>query len=234
RLPSQRVSSDGANLLPVVAARDDTKVAIIMASRSQSSQLVSLVVNNLASGTYTVRKYTIDGNDGNIKEIHSNPCRYNKKTEFAPSTTKCGVNGAIDQAVASARKEAENATNDYLVSSGISQQNANSIFVCFNDAACDIEAYVTAYCQQNPSRCSGKKPVITEAQKLYSNLFYHGKYRVNSGKIYNTSTYIDRINNLKEVSLEGSKQEIQVTVNGTYTEDITMEPSSVLLIELQH
>ncbi|MFZ2197286.1 MAG: hypothetical protein WAV13_06125, partial [Thermodesulfovibrionales bacterium] len=42
RLPGQRVWSDGANLLPVVAARDDTKVSRVMASRSPSLQLVTL------------------------------------------------------------------------------------------------------------------------------------------------------------------------------------------------
>ena len=72
-----------------------------------------------------------------------------------------------------------------------------------------------------------------EAQYLYNNLFYHGSHKLKSGKIYAISTYIDQINNLKEVSLEGSKQETQVNVaSGTYTEAINMLPFSVILIEL--
>ena len=231
RLHSQRlkVSSDsGEYALPTIASRDNNKIAAVLANQS-SSQQVTFVINNLTPGTYTYRKYTIDGN---MDEIHSNPCRYNKKTEFSPSTSDCGVNGAIDQAIAKAINEAENATTSYMVSSGISQQNANNLFVCYNDPACNIENYIKTYCQNNATKCTAKRPVILEAQQLYKNLLYHGKYRINSGRIYSTSTYVDQINNLKEISLEGSKQEEQVTVSGTYTEVINMLPYSVILIEL--
>ncbi len=233
RLPDRRLNvvlGGSQTLVTAMAFKDAVKTSVIMANTALSQQ-ISLGINNLASGTYTVRKYLIDGD---TSAIHSNPCRYNKTTENSPgSRSVCGVNGDIDQAVANARTEAGNASTSYIVSAGLTQGFADNLLACFNDPACDTTAYIISYCQSNPGQCNGKKPAFLELQQLYNNLFYHGIYRINSGKVYTLSNYIDQINNLKEVSLEGSLQEKQGTVtNGTYTENINMLPYSVILIEL--
>jgi hypothetical protein len=216
-------------LVTAVASKKNNIISVVMAN-SSNLQAVTFELKNIASGAYTFRKYIIDGD---MDEIHSNPCRYNKKTELALSDNDCGVDGAVDKAVAWTRNEAEKTTTAYMMSAGISQQNANNIFVCFNDPACNVVDYVKAFCQANPNQCLGKKAVFSEAQQLYNNLFYHGRHKIKSGKVYTISTFIDQINNLKEVSMEGSKQEKQVSVTGgTYSEVITMKPYSVILIEL--
>lgn len=224
-----KTTASNENEIAAVASSDNNRIAVLLADQADSVD-ATLNITNIPPGNYTYRKYLIDG-DMNV--IHSNPCRYNKKTEAAPSTTECGVNGAIDQAIANARTDVQNAVTSYLLSAGISQDAITNLFVCYNDPTCQVVTYISTYCQNNVNLCKGKKPAILAAQQLYNNLFYHGTYRINSGKVFTTSTYIDQINNLKEVSLEGSKQEKQISVtNGTYTEVVNMLPYSVVLIEL--
>lgn len=230
KLSGLRLKADTTGDVTALASKDtNNNISIVMANAS-ALQPVTFELKNIASGTYTLRKYIIDGD---MTTIHSNPCRYNKKTEAAQSTSECGVNGAIDQAVVKAKDDSANVVFSYLLSAGIPQQYVNNLSACYHNSACNVSSYVQSTCQKNPVQCAKQKSTITEAQNLYSNLFYHGAYTVSGGKAYSISAGIDQINRLKEVSLEGSKEEKQISVtNGAYTEDISMLPYSVVLIEI--
>jgi len=170
-----------------------------------------------------------------MDEIHSNPCRYNKKTESSPSNTECGVNGALDQAVNQAKNDASNTTINYLLSIGYQQSQIDKYLNCIKTPNCKPNDLIENYCQTYPSECTKVQNDLIEAKKLFENLLYRGTYTVTDGTTYTIPTFIDQINNLKEISLEGSKQEKQVTIvdrTNTYTENFIMQPYSVILIEL--
>lgn len=150
---------------------------------------VILSLNNLPfQGKATLTTYTID-------KHHSNSCRYNKRTEPKPTQTECGINGAIDEMVKQARKEAKE------------------------------KAIKTV--KKHPSL----KPKIKE---IGESLFYYGKYTTPDGETMRNSIWIDKINNDPDVSLEGSQQTKDITINkkGSYKELIVMQPNSVVLIEI--
>ena len=147
------VSPDDERAIAAISSKDNGRIALLLASSSNPVN-ANITITNITPGNYKYRKYIIDGD---MNEIHSNPCRFNKKTELAPSTSECGVNGAIDQAVARAKYEAQNATVAYMMSAGISQENANNGFVCYNDPTCDIVNFITAFCLAKPIQCTGKK-----------------------------------------------------------------------------
>ena len=191
---------------------------------------VELKIKNINPGTYNYKKYIIDGD---MNEIHSNPCRYNKKTESSPSNTECGINGALDQAVNQAKNDAGNTTINYLLSIGYQQTQVDELMNCLKTPNCNPNDLIENYCQIYPSACPKIKNDLNEAKKLHENLLYNGTYTVANGTTYTIPTFIDQINNLKEVSLEGSKQEKQVTItDGTYAENFIMQPYSVILMEL--
>jgi len=96
---------------------------------------------------------------------------------------------------------------------------------CFGNEECDIKAK----CEQYPDACENVK----EAMNLKKEVFYYGTYDAPNGQTYSIPVYIDLINNHPEVSLEGSKQTRQITIsNGVFEEMITMEPYSVVLLEI--
>ncbi|MFZ5907814.1 MAG: GH39 family glycosyl hydrolase [Nitrospirota bacterium] len=190
---------------------------------------VHLNVTNISPGNYILKKYLIDGDRD---EIHANPCRYNKQTEGMPTDTECGIQGAIDEAVSRAREDARASVNDFLLSAGYSQKIADRFATCLSTPGCSPEGVVDTYCIQYPAQCERFRYDLRESRSLFENLFFHGTYTTDNG-MYSISTFIDQINNLREVSLEGSKVEQYITVSGTvYTETFLMQPYSVVLIEL--
>ncbi|MBW3021334.1 hypothetical protein KY328_00280 [Candidatus Woesearchaeota archaeon] len=193
-------------------------------------QEVELKMTNLDPGIYTYKKYIIDGD---MDEIHSNPCRYNKKTESIPTETECGMNGALDQAIAQARDSSRSVTIDYLISCGYPQAFAEGFIDCYEDTECDASSLAWNYLQQYPEAYETLNQDLDEAIKLRENILYHGTYTASDGSTYTIPIYVDQINNFEEVSLEGSKQEKAITITDrTYTENFTMQPYAVVLIEI--
>lgn len=191
---------------------------------------IELKITNITPGTYTYRRYLIDGD---INEIHSNPCRYNKKTEPVPTDTECGINGALDQAVNKAKEDATSAANDFLLSLGYSETYINRFLNCYDDPACNLDPIIKAACKKDPANCEQIVENAEEYQILFKTLFQHGVYTASNGQTYTIPVCIDQINNMKGVSLEGSKQEKQITItDGTYNETLIMQPYSVILIEI--
>jgi hypothetical protein len=191
---------------------------------------VDLNITNINPGTYTLRTYIIDGD---MDEIHSNPCRYNKKTEPVQSDAECGVDGAVDQALTSAMESSVTAAIDYLASVGYSMEDLAVLYECEDNPECSSDSMTISYCEQNPIKCGSFKYHLNEVKNIVNNLFYYGSYTASSDETYTIPTYVGEINDRKEVSLEGSKQEKQITVtDGTYTEIMTVLPYSVVLIEI--
>ncbi len=192
---------------------------------------VELKITNINPGTYTYKRYIIDGD---MEEIHSNPCRYNKKTEPTPTDTECGIDGVIDQAVVQAKDDSITTASYYLLDIGYSNETVDEFLNCLEEIDCSPDDLVEIYCQQYPAYCGKIKADLNEAKNLGENLFYHGTYTAPNDITYTIPTCVDQINNLKEVSLEGSKQEKLVTItDGTYIENLTMQPYSVVLIEFE-
>jgi hypothetical protein len=190
---------------------------------------VELNVTNIVPGVYNYRKYVVDGD---TSEIHSNPCRYNKKTETVPSNTQCGINGAVDLAINSAVESSINASEDYLLSMGYYSEGVDALSQCGGDTYC-VNSLVDLFCQYNPANCDKLKSDLAEAGRVKDNLFYYGTYTASNSETYTIPTSIKQINSLKEVSLEGSRQEKQITItDGIYTENLTLLPYSVVLIEI--
>lgn len=191
---------------------------------------VKLTLSNLKPGTYTLNTYTID-------KDHSNSCRYNKKTEPTPTDTECGINGEIDRRVKAAKEEAQEkskqAAYSYLKSKGYTDRDIGLIVEmvkrCEMKVQCMIETVDQHYlkldrCKNN--KCSSSEIVkseIKEAIKIFQDT---------KDKIFYEA--IDKINNLPQVSLEGSKQTKTITINrnGSYQGIITMQPYSVVLVEV--
>jgi|GEM_PF-2127924 len=71
-------------------------------------------------------------------------------------------------------------------------------------------------------------------KEIGESLFYFGRYTLPDGKVIKNSIYIDKINNDPRVSLEGSKQirEISIDKSGSYSETIAIQPEGVMLVEL--
>jgi hypothetical protein len=183
-----------------------------------SPREVELNIINIDPGTYTFRTYIIDGD---MDEIHSNPCRYNKKTEPVPSETECGVDGAVDPAITNAFESSVTTGIDYLLSIGYTQEVLEEMYECAENPDCSNDSFIS-FCQENPILCETFQYDFNVARDLVNNLFYYGTYTTANNETFTIPTYVDHINNRKEVSLEGSKQEKQITVaDGTYTETLT-------------
>jgi hypothetical protein len=193
---------------------------------TENPREVNLNLVNIKPGAYTLATYTID-------KDHSNSCRCNKATEDTPTDTECGINGVIDKAVKQAKEDSRDAAVNYLLSAGYTQTQVNSLIDCLSDPDCNPNNLVKNYCQTHtPEECDKLKADLSETQKLKQDLFYYGIYTA-PAKTYTIPVYIDKINNASNVSLEGSKQESTITLTqGTYSSTITMQPYSVVLLEI--
>jgi hypothetical protein len=72
-------------------------------------------------------------------------------------------------------------------------------------------------------------------KEIAEDFLYNGKYATPFGKIINSSQSIEQINNDLNVSLEGSRQnrEITITKQGTFEDTIRIEPNGVVLMEIR-
>ncbi|MBI2101055.1 hypothetical protein HYT53_00410 [Candidatus Woesearchaeota archaeon] len=70
-----------------------------ISSHAESPVTVKLAVSGLSTGSYIIKRYTID-------KDNANSCRLNKKTEASPSSTQCGINGIVEQKVKLAKDAA--------------------------------------------------------------------------------------------------------------------------------
>ena len=207
-------------------------------NRQKVPRQLNLKINNLPfSGKTKLTTYTIGKN-------RSNSCGYNKKTEKTPTDTVCGINGTIDKSVAQAKKEAKkkalSEVSNYLKEKGYANKQVVSfknqvITPCLeqeNVVSC-VQKTVDSTCSEYPNiNCDKLKQDLKDAyakyQEIYDALLYYGKYNNLS-----ISTWINKINNDKNVSLEGSKQIKTIEIkNGIYQGAIKLEPYDVKLIEI--
>lgn len=206
--------------------------------RQKTPMQATLKINGLPfSGKTKLTIYTIDKN-------HSNSCGYNKKTEEAPTSAACGINGAIDKAVAQAKKEAKGKALAEISNYLKKKKYTNEQMVNFKNQVITpcleqekvslcVQKTLDSVCQKYPNiNCEKLKQDLPDAyakyQEIHDALLYYGKYNNLS-----ISTWIDKINNDKNVSLEGSRQTKTIKIkNGTYQGAIKLEPYGVKLIEI--
>jgi hypothetical protein len=167
-----------------------------------------------------------------IDASHSNSCGYNKRTEASRTNAACGIGGAVDKAVWSARDQAKEQgirqVRDYLLSLGYNDSQINHVKTAIEQCRGqkNMKKCLEESVMKNASRLNRRpeelkrdlKAAFETYKKTYSDAYY---------------SLIDKVNNLKEISLEGSKTMESVNVKGnSYTMDVKMEPNSVLLIVL--
>ncbi|HDH04362.1 MAG TPA: hypothetical protein ENH01_01420 [Nitrospirae bacterium] len=206
--------------------RTADKIKEVMGAASKSKHVSIEFINIPFKETAKLITYKIDS-------AHSNACSFNKKTEPRKTGTPCGVGGAIDKAVAEARKQARGEglkkARIYLSSLGYEKKEIellkNNIRSCvgrMNARNClnELSERIGA---GNPNRSRNIKNDLPEAFEKYKKTFQTSYYRT-----------IDGINNWKEVSLEGSKEEKEVDIRkGMFILNRTVEPNSVYLLILE-
>jgi len=169
--------------------------------------------------------YTIDS-------INSNAGSLNKRTEPEKTNTPCGIGGVVDKAVwdakAEARREGVKAASEYLLSLGYPKKVVESL----KDEL------------KNFKEKKGRKEYIDELATKVSKRLSRPKEKVKKdlGKAFQRYTEtcdaayynsIDKINNWKEVSIEGSKKtKVVDLINKRYALTLNMEPNSIWLVIL--
>jgi len=196
-----------------------------------NSRKIKVTFKNIKAGKYVLKIYTIDRD-------HSNSCRFNKKTEKQLSQVPCGINGYIDQMIAKAKEEAKRVAQkkvySFLVKFNYSQKDIHLLNKIFEKILQKEISLSKLFIQKNIiklNKCKNLqcdlKNIKQELKKAYK--IYESAYSI---KFF---TFIDQINNLKEISLEGSLKTKKIIVDNTctYTEIFTMQPFSVKLIILE-
>ncbi|MEP9411388.1 MAG: hypothetical protein HRF42_08295 [Candidatus Brocadia sp.] len=168
------------------------------------------------SGTARLTTYKIDSN-------HANACSYNKKTEPERTDTPCGIGGAVDRAVWDIKRgstaKAVEAVRTYLQNRGYANEEINKLEMQVNKhGPAAIRKHLA-----NKNLSQEKRNDIKSIVKIYKKTMQETYYE-----------RIDYVNNRKEVSLEGSKEEEEVTIGkGEFTIDISLEPNSIYLLILE-
>lgn len=211
---------------------------------------ITLNIKNIPiSGEATMTTYLID-------KDHANSCRFNKKTEEVRTDAPCGKNGIVDKLVMQAERESQiKAFLEavyYLKYKGytesqiaiITKQLGNCFKIdresIFKDC---ISASLESTCAQvmdlgsYPPDCNVFEQDVIDSNNVYHNtyddLYFSGVHTGLSGQTITVSTWIDKINNDPNISLEGSKQTKQINIiNGAYQGVITLLPYAVFLIEI--
>lgn len=194
-------------------------------------------------GKASVTAYLIDN-------THANSCKYNKMTEVVATNAECGANGNIDRQVEQAKNEAKSKASlevdSYLRSKNYSdlqvQAVINDMINACKDSDQPTKCASAAALQLCPSSlfsdCASFQADLAIALPIYSdtmnNLLYYGKYVNLSGQTLSISKSVDAINNMPEVSLEGSKtvEETQISNTGEYLTQLTLQPYSTMLLEI--
>lgn len=158
--------------------------------------------------------YTIDSK-------HGNACGLNKNTESSSTDTLCGIDGMVDKAVQQAQADANihaiNKLEEFLLSKGYSEEKLKILREKIKTAKKrgdkrDLLDQLTKRGFQKRDILMGIKRLKIVRQKYFQE-------------------QIDKINEWKEIALEGSKKLEAVSVSkNSGTLHITMEPNSVRLI----
>ncbi len=185
-------------------------------STSSNKSLTIDFANLSFSPSNQATVYTIDSN-------HSNACRLNKQTESSSTDTLCGIGGMVDKAVwqanADANTYAQKKLEDFLSSKGYSAKDLELVREKIQTAK--KQGNLKQLLSQLTKKGFQKKDIMVGLKKLKT-------VRENYLR-----EQIDKINEWKEISLEGSKrtEAIKITKNSG-TLNITMEPNSVNLVIL--
>ncbi|MCK6466717.1 MAG: hypothetical protein L6Q53_00800 [Candidatus Brocadia sinica] len=185
--------------------------------RTSSNKSLKIDFANLSfSPSAQATVYTIDSNN-------SNACKLNKKTEPSSTDTLCGIGGMVDKAVwqanADANTYAQKNLEDFLLSKGYSTKHLEILREKIRTAK--NKGNLKELFDQLTKKGFQKKDIALGFRKLKA-------IRQNYLR-----EQIDKINEWKEISLEGSKETAAVNVTkDTATLNISMEPNSVRLIIL--
>ncbi|MDP3770205.1 MAG: glycosyl hydrolase [bacterium] len=237
KLDAARISAveSNASFVTALATKSSSRTSVLLtnfenAERLAKHQTVNLTVSNLAPGTYTLTRYLIDRD-------HSNSCRLNKKTEPTRSTTECGIGGIIDQKVKQAKdtaiQSAAKVFKDHFQFQvqrfpNYTSQDIDYFFARASEVFAGIKTAeqasqeIRTYCTSrglNPDHCvEDVTAAYTKALVAYSSTLQKN---------------IDLINQMDGVKLEAVETKtITVPETGIYHATLSMEPYSVMLVQL--
>ncbi len=173
---------------------------------------VDIAITNIPfKGKATLSTYVIDSN-------HSNACGFNKKTESSPTNAPCGIGGSVDDAVWRIPGEVKTHVKRELEQENYPPDEVNSFL------------RIVEECKTGFEKCISQKKISSESRKKLMNALQKAKEIAYT----DYGLAIDKVNKLKEVSLEGSRVEKQVEVSkGLLNVKASLEPNAVYLLILE-
>ncbi|NUO08934.1 MAG: hypothetical protein HUU08_09705 [Candidatus Brocadia sp.] len=229
-----------------------------MAYYTHNSREVELTVSNLPSGRYVLNTYLIDKEHSNSCRANKETELIPTDT---PCGINGVVDKAVAKAKHDSKRKAKKETLKFLRRKGFAECKIRELLVAMKDISesCDADALcvrerLAGLCQQYPADCENIKDAYLLYKDVQQTLFYFGRYKYANPSLspITIPLYIDRINSDKNlfkplshgpalfkkttditVPLEGSKCMTAITVNnGAYSTTLSLQPYSVMLIEL--
>ena len=198
----------------------ETLAAVNLRKTAPVTTTVSL--DGLSGDIYGLTRYSIDWE-------HANVCRYNKRTEPAPTTSGCGQGGAVDQRWDQAVAPAEAATVEELLGRGWTQADLlvleqQLLVTCPAGSAAQLQC-VAAWFAANPNSFSKPDSVAMQDLSAAANVYTQ------------TLAPLERaaaaeLNALPDVGVLPVEQAGVLSQGGHVTIGVTLIPNGVSLIEL--
>lgn len=202
------------------------QIQAIVDERKTSPVDVILSIADLPSTIYSSKQYIIDWE-------HANACRYNKRTEPTPSTTACGVGGAIDQRWASVVNIAETAFRQELVRRNwtptdlqtLEQYLLVSCNAQMKKGLDSLRACAELWLRNHPNSFSKPDSLVRTDIGTATNIYI-------TTKTAEEKRAADEINTLTDVGLFPVQSGIIHTSNGETKLTLSLIPNAVTLIKL--
>lgn len=236
------------------SAYEDTRI------QQETPKPLTIKIKNLPwSGESLVNSYRIDEDHSNACRFNKKTeCQGLTDSDLASclgisKQTPCGTKGALDLLVAQAHDEARSVALNAAVinseASGLSHEMINEVIAVIEKIKFKENADLATVGQAADEVCAqvgcltSERDQLIQAGALFrdakSELFFNGSYNLQlpDGEVMamTTTTWIDQINNKKEISLEGSlaEQNASVSPEGKLIlKDVILPPNGVLLLEI--
>jgi hypothetical protein len=183
-----------------------------VAGAERNPTQVDITVTNIPfDGKANLVTYRVDSKN-------SNACSFNKNTEPSPTNAPCGIGGSVDKAIGSIRNELKASIKRELEQGNYPPEAVNAL------------RRIMEECKTSIDKCLQDRNISMENKKKLMTVL--GKAREIASKYYGSA--IEKVNEMKEISLEGSREEGQVEVSdGTLKVKTSIEPNSIYLLVLK-
>lgn len=148
---------------------------------------------------------------------NSNACAINK-TEPSPTNTPCGVGGSVDQAIWKIKKGLKSSVKKELDREEVSPETLNTLMRLVEECGFGVD------------KCLADKHISAQEKKSLMAVFQKAK----SIAFDEYASDLEKVNNSRDISLEGSKEEKPVEVRGhTLKVNTSLEANALYLLVLE-